>query len=181
VNVKTFKTGPVNFLPRPEDPFPWIELGYDRNRILQHIEGNVMKRISRVCLLFLVLTTNFPVSAMADEATEWTQIMLETLITGNVTGVVGSRHAAIVESAIYDAVNGIDRLYASFYVEPAAPASASRRAAAVQAAYASLLKLFPAQKEALDARLAASLGAIGAVPARTPPSRSRRAPHGDKP
>jgi hypothetical protein len=50
-----------------------------------------------------------------------------------------SRVAAIVQASVYDAVNGIERRYTPIHVAPAAPRGASRRAAAIQAAYASLV------------------------------------------
>lgn len=73
-----------------------------------------------------------------------------------------TRVAAVVQSAVFDAVNGIDRRYTPIHVPPAAPPGASRNAAAVQAAYATLVQLYPAQKAMFDARLAVSLTSIGA-------------------
>jgi hypothetical protein len=46
-------------------------------------------------------------------------------------------------------------------VAPAGPAGASQDAAAVQAAYAALVQLYPTQKGTFDARLAVSLAVIG--------------------
>jgi hypothetical protein len=57
-------------------------------------------------------------------------------------------------------LNGIERRYTPIHVEPAAAPGASRRAAVIQAAYASLLNFFPSQKTALDAKRDASLAAI---------------------
>jgi hypothetical protein len=69
--------------------------------------------------------------------------------------------AAIVQAAVFDAVNGIERRYTPIYVPPAAaPPGASKRAAAVQAAYVSLVNLYPAQKSTFDQQRAASLAAI---------------------
>ena len=86
--------------------------------------------------------------------------MLESLRTGGVGGILATRPAATVQASVYDALNGIERRYGWIHVQPAAPAGASRRAAVVQAAYASLVQLFPAQKPALDTRRANSLAAI---------------------
>ena len=71
-----------------------------------------------------------------------------------------SRVAAIVQAAVFDAVNGIDQRYAPIHVPPAGPAGASPEAAAVQAAYATLVQLYPTQKSLFDARLAVSLAVI---------------------
>jgi hypothetical protein len=119
-----------------------------------------MKNMIRILLTFIVVTANLPTMASADEVTEWNQILLDSLITANVTGFAPSRAAAIVHSAVYDAVNGIERRYTPLHVEPAAAPGASRRAAAVQAAYATLVKLFPAQASTLNAKRDASLSAI---------------------
>jgi hypothetical protein len=119
-----------------------------------------MKNPIRTLVCFVVVAANLTLLARADEVTQWNQHMLDALITGNVGGVVATRHAAIVQSAVYDAVNGIERRYTHIHVAPAAPPGASVRAAAIQAAYETLAKLFPAQKSDLDAKLAASLGAI---------------------
>jgi hypothetical protein len=70
------------------------------------------------------------------------------------------RNAAIVQAAVFDAVNGTDRRFLPIYVPPAAPPGTSVRAAAVQAAYASLVNLYPNQKSKFDQQLAISLAAI---------------------
>ena len=52
-----------------------------------------------------------------------------------------TRVGAIISASVFDAVNGIERRYTSIHVEPAAERGASRRAAAVQAAYAALVNI----------------------------------------
>jgi hypothetical protein len=111
-------------------------------------------------VLCVLIAANGIGIAFADEVTEWNRIMLDAGRTANVSPIVMTRIAAIVQSAVYDAVNGVERRYAPIYVEPAAAPGASRRAAAVQAAYATLVRLFPAQRNAFDMKLEASLGAI---------------------
>jgi len=105
-----------------------------------------MKKAIWILLLLIGLLGNFPALCLADEVTDWNVIMLDALRTGAIGGVVATRHAAIVQSAVYDAVNGIERRYEPLHVQPAAAPGASRRAAAVQAAYASLLKPFSRTK-----------------------------------
>ena len=96
-----------------------------------------------------------------DEVTSWNQMLFRAGLVGGTSPLVMTRVAAIVEAAVFDAVNGIDRRYTPIHVPPAAPAGASRDAAAAQAAYATLVQLYPAQKSVLDARLAVSLTSIG--------------------
>ena len=88
---------------------------------------------------------------------EWNQTMLSAFATANVAPPPANRLGAIVQSAVFDAVNGIERGYTPVHVQPAAPAGASARAAAAAAAYRSLVAFFPAQKASLDAALASSL------------------------
>src|SRR5947209_15667622 len=95
-------------------------------------------------------------NARADVVTDWNQIMSRTALGAGTSPLVTSRVAAIVHAAVFDAVNGIERRYEPIRVAPAAPRGASRRAAAIQAAYATLVSLYPAQKDALDASRAAS-------------------------
>ncbi len=96
----------------------------------------------------------------ADDVTDWNQHMLRAGTVGGASPLVMSRVAAIVQASVFDAVNGIDRRYSPVHVVPAGPAGASRRAAAVEAAYTALVALFPTQKSTFDARLAVSLTAI---------------------
>jgi hypothetical protein len=104
-------------------------------------------------------------AAYADEVTDWNKILLKALVTPPaVAAPLAQRPAAIVQAAVFDAVNGIERRYAPVSVVPAAPAGASERAAAVQAAYASLVHLFPAQTSTFDQERTISLAAIANGP-----------------
>jgi membrane-associated phospholipid phosphatase len=97
----------------------------------------------------------------ADEVTDWNHIMLEaTLVPPATPAPVSTRSTAIVQAAVFDAVNGIDPRYTPIHVFPAGPRNASKRAAAVQAAYATLIRLYPAQSDMLDQQRSASLTAI---------------------
>jgi hypothetical protein len=66
----------------------------------------------------------------------------------------------MVQAAVFDSVNGVERRYSELHVVPAAPRGASKRAAAIQAAYGVLVTLFPGQQADLDAKLIASLTAL---------------------
>ena len=91
---------------------------------------------------------------------EWNQTMLSAFATANVAPPPANRLGAIVQAAVFDAVNGIERRYTPIHVQPAAPTGASPRAAAAAAAYRSLVTFFPAQRVSLDAALASSLAAL---------------------
>jgi membrane-associated phospholipid phosphatase len=99
-------------------------------------------------------------TAYADEVTDWNGHLLEAARVTNVNPLVAVRAAAIGHAAVCDAVNGIERRYAPIHVQPAADSGASRRAAAVQAAYATLIRLFPTEQIILDAKRQVSLDAL---------------------
>ena len=110
--------------------------------------------------LALVVATLIGSPASADNVVDWNQTMLRAGLVAGTNPLVMTRVTAIVQAAVFDAVNGIDRRYAPIHVAPAGPAAASREAAAVQAAYATLVQLYPTQKGMFDARLAVSLAVI---------------------
>jgi len=99
----------------------------------------------RIIAIAVALAGTAVMQASADEVTRWTQIMLTANHTAAVSGPLASRNATIVEASIFDAVNGVKAIYTAVHVEPAAPKGTSERAAAMQAAYVSLMHLYPAQ------------------------------------
>jgi hypothetical protein len=99
-------------------------------------------------------------NAKADEVTDWTEEMFRASLIAGASPLAMSRNAAIVQASVFDAVNGIERKYTPIHVLPAAPAGASERAAAVQAAYVALVKLYPAQLVTFDARKTISMSSI---------------------
>ena len=100
-------------------------------------------------------------AARADVVTDWNENTQAAIKTANTAPAATARVFAIVHAAVFDALNGIERRYVPYHVDFDAPKDASRRAAAVQAAYGALVKLFPAQKATLDVRRAASLALRG--------------------
>jgi len=108
-----------------------------------------------------VIGTVATFAAAAGEVSNWNQMLFRAALVGGSSPLVTTRVAAIVQAAVFDAVNGIARRYTPIHVTPNAPAGASRDAAAVQAAYATLVQLYPTQMAALDARRAVSLASIG--------------------
>lgn len=86
--------------------------------------------------------------------------MNTTVIAGGSSPLVSSRVVALVSSSVFDAVNGIDPRFRSLHVKPDAPHHASQRAAAIQAAYAILVDLYPAQSPTLTTQRNASLAAL---------------------
>ena len=115
--------------------------------------------------LAMVFVCGIGATVRADDVTDWNEQMLRAALIAGTNPTSTTRVAAMVQSAMFDAVNGINPRYSHIYVAPAAPPGASRRAAAVQAAYAMLSKLYGASpanapQVAFDARRIISMGEI---------------------
>jgi PAP2 superfamily len=74
---------------------------------------------------------------------------------------------AMVQGAVYDAVNAIAGGYQPYLAAPAANGSESKSAAAATAAHDVLVALFPAQAATLNTQLASTLAGIPGGPAKT--------------
>lgn len=119
-----------------------------------------MKNIKKLSPVLALLAGSLA-AAQTNEVTDWNGIMFRAALVPPATGpLIMIRFATIVQAAVFDAVNGIERRYTPIHVQPGAAKGASSRAAAVQAAYATLVNLYPSQKSALDAELSISLSHI---------------------
>jgi hypothetical protein len=98
-------------------------------------------------------------AATTDPVLQWIDVMNTTVLTAGTAPNVTSRIVALVSASVFDAVNGIEPRFRPLLVRPDAPHQASQSAAAIQAAYAILLHLYPAQSGMLTIRLNASLAA----------------------
>src|SRR6476659_6874206 len=85
-----------------------------------------------ICAAALVAA---PSSAGADTVTDWNKNATDVLIVDNGQGAVVNAHLAMVEGAVYDAVNAIDRRYTPLVSMPHAQRWYSEDAAAIAAAY----------------------------------------------
>jgi hypothetical protein len=126
----------------------------------------VWSRVLFLLLLAALLGARpIPVSAATpDPVLEWNAIMNDTVIAAKTTPLFTGRVTALVAASVFDAVNGIEERYQPIHVTTEAPQHASQRAAAVQAAYAMLIKLYPAQSVSLKIRRDASMAAIASGP-----------------
>jgi hypothetical protein len=107
------------------------------------------------------------VASAQNPVTDWNAIAVTTALSGNPVKSPGSTTAggasiylAYVHLAIFDAVNAIDRRFQSYGPEIRAPFGASPEAAAIAAAYSTLVYYFPDQASSLTAQYTASLGVI---------------------
>ncbi len=117
--------------------------------------------------LMVVASLTVPGVAAADAVTEWNEIAVATAAAGKHGASDASRVTALVHAAIFDAVNAIEAGYTPYKIRVGAAAGASPEAAAVAAAHAALVRLYPDQKGVLDQALAKSLGRIAAGDAKT--------------
>ena len=91
--------------------------------------------------------------------TDWNNTALNTVRADAVVNRQ-TRDMAMVQGAMFDAMNAIRAQYTPALVSVEGPGYASREAAGAQAAHDVLVALFPAQRAALDAQLATSLSHI---------------------
>ena len=103
----------------------------------------------------VLISLSATVPARADVITEWNE---QAFVSGGAT-----RTLAMVHVAMFDAVNAIHSRYQRYLKLPPPPPAASADASAASAAHGVLVRLFPAQAEAFDAALAASLAALGRI------------------
>src|SRR5215471_1305886 len=114
-----------------------------------------MKFLVLVSRTIVLATAAVCVVARADMVTEWNANAVhavQAVLTP--TPPLGARAMAIVQAAVYDAVNGISQEYEPYFVTEQAPPGARPEAAVAEAAYTVLVALLPAQKTNLDAELA---------------------------
>jgi hypothetical protein len=90
-----------------------------------------------------------PASASADAVSDWNAIAVQATVTGARPGATGVLDIAMVQAAVYDAVQAIERRYEPYYVEIKG-ASGSPVAAAAKAAHDVLVNRFPLQTATLD-------------------------------
>jgi len=99
-------------------------------------------------------------AARADAVLDWNEIAVNTAIKNLQNPFATARYQAIVQLAVFEAVNSVTGEYQSYLGTISAPAGASADAAAVQAAYHVLLTYFPGSSVDLGNARTASLGSI---------------------
>ena len=124
-------------------------------------------RVAIVVFGAAVLTTlAVPAMARADAVTQWNANANAAILAANPTAHSSVLSSAMVQGAVYDAVNGIVGGYRPYLVRPAVNPWDSTDAAVATAAYRVLLSVVPASQTAALATLAAQYtAALAAVPA----------------
>ena len=119
--------------------------------------GRTLSHMSVVMTLALLFGSRV---ARADVVLDWNTIAVNTAIANGQNPFAQARGAAIVQLAVFEAVNTITGDYHPYLGNIVAPPGASAEAAAVQAAYRVLRTYFPASAATLDAERAISLASI---------------------
>jgi hypothetical protein len=97
--------------------------------------------------------------ACGDAVVDWNEIAQPAIAAGR-PGPIGVVDSALVQVAVHDAVQAIDRRFEPYHAEVKG-AKGSRSAAAAAAAHAVLVGMYPAQAAALDATYFSYLAAHG--------------------
>jgi hypothetical protein len=127
---------------------------------MNSIKKRLCNPIVALCVLYGAGT------AHADAVTDWNAIMEATVSTPPTNPFFQARWGAIVQLAVFEAVNAVVGDYEPYLGTITAPPGASPDAAAIAAAYRTLVTLRPGSAAALDAARAQSLAAIPDGPAK---------------
>ncbi len=131
-----------------------------------------MIRFSRAALvavgLLACLAPAHAGSTPEDEVIHWNNVLLDRFREDFGTGCPGplARSGAIVQAAVFEAVNSIDRDWEPYIDYVDAPITASKEAAVIAAAYRTMLALFPNSTQELTSEYIARRSLIPSGPAK---------------
>jgi len=120
-----------------------------------------------LALLFVAAAWLAVPVARADVVTDWDIKVCEIVVEAKIGPPPANRVMAIVQTAVYEAVNAITRRYPTSGSPLYAAAGASVDAAIAAASYATLVKLVPSQQAAIEGAYQAALAKIADGPAKT--------------
>src|SRR4249919_2228307 len=106
-------------------------------------------------------------TAMADVVTDWNVTANDIVIAAGQPPPPANRTLAMVQTAVYEAVNAITKRYPADRVTPNAAPDASIAAAVAAANRATLSRLAPSQQAAIDKAYGSALAVIADGPAKT--------------
>jgi PAP2 superfamily len=114
----------------------------------------------------LLASCALPTAARGDAVTDWNTAANAAIFSTNPTAHAAALSTAMVQGAVYDAVNAIAGGYQPYLPTPPADPTYSQDAAAATAAFRVAANLVPLQLTALQMRYEASLLAIADGPAK---------------
>jgi hypothetical protein len=131
--------------------------------------------VPAVSLVIALWVLGLAPRAFAHEVLQWNETTMQAIAASGQNNIVSTRTLAMVQAAMHDALNTIDRRYAPYYFEGAAEPAASPDAAVAAAAHTVLMGVVgnygaPGQKAAtfalVDQAYATSLARVTDGPAR---------------
>jgi hypothetical protein len=120
--------------------------GTTMNPLTQFKKNRLLSLLIASALVALVS----PQVAWADAVTDWNLIASNSIVAPPPAGAgqpppVSALHLAMVQGAVYDAVNAIDRGHQPYLVQPPSNPTDSKEAAAATAAFRVLVSILPGQ------------------------------------
>lgn len=122
--------------------------------------------VARVILVASLLVGLAPPAA-ADVVTDWNERAVSASVAAGGFGPFHVRNIAMVQVAMFDALNSIERRYTPYRVQRQVPDNTSREAAAAAAAHYLLVRLYPDKAKDIDAALTTELSAVTDANAKT--------------
>ena len=119
-----------------------------------------MKRLAKWLMILAACVLLAAASARADVVLDWNVIAVNTIAASGQSPFAQARYGAIVQVAVFEAVNAITQEYQPYLGSIVAPNGASADAAAIAAAYRVLITYFPASAPTLDPARENSLALI---------------------
>ena len=126
-----------------------------------------MKKISKLLCVLMLSSVVGSITARADAVLDWNAIAVNTAVANKQNPFAQARYAAIVQLAVFEAVNSITHKYQPYLGTITAPRDASPDAAAIEAAYQVLIAYFPGSQQTLSAAWMNSMQSIPDGPAKT--------------
>ena len=125
----------------------------------------LLRRAAVGCAVALAAVVASAAPARADTVTTWNGYAASAIVaTAGQPPPVAVLSFAMVQGAVYDAVNAIDPTHHAYLPQPPAAPTDSQDAAVASAAHDVLVALFPLQQGTLDALYQTSLAAIPDTP-----------------
>jgi PAP2 superfamily len=121
--------------------------------------GAMNKMFALFCCWFASLLVG-STPARADVVLDWNAIAVNTAIANKANPFAQARYGAIVQLAVFEAVNSITHEYQPYLGTITAPADASPQAAAIEAAYEVLSAYFPNSQSTLNTAYTNSMWSI---------------------
>jgi PAP2 superfamily len=126
-----------------------------------------IRKSHRITLAFALASMLAVPLAKADVVTEWNITAANIAFAAGLPPPPANRTLALVQTAVYEAVNAITKRYPRDRVTVEGAPGASIDAAVAAANRATLSRLVPSQQAAIDKAYAAALGVIADGPAKT--------------